>query len=136
MTSASWRMLQWMSENNKLMSILRADAGRIHSGSCELFELYFLHVFHTFGDVPLTDVLHPRQARQVSSSCGATESVSTLLTHHLQVVQGGADAMPVRLKNALVRILTRSLPKYSQLYVPHPPHLQNGPTVRMAVLQQ
>ena len=33
-------------------------------------------------------------------------------------MQGGADAIPVRLKNAILRILSRSLAKYRSYYLP------------------
>ena len=57
MTTASWRMLQWMSHYADLMRLLPPDSGKIYSSCCELFELYFLHVFHCFSDVTVTDLL-------------------------------------------------------------------------------
>lgn len=65
MTNSSWRMLQWMSDYADLMRMLRTDSGKIYSCCCELFELYFLHVFHTFSDVPLAEIAGALPARQV-----------------------------------------------------------------------
>ena len=31
----------------------------------ELFELYFLHTFHTFGDISIAELTSPQQQRQV-----------------------------------------------------------------------
>ena len=67
-TNASWRLLQWMSDYADLMRMLRADSGKVYSGCCELFELYFLHVYHTFSDVPLAELASGRQTRQVHFS--------------------------------------------------------------------
>ena len=64
MTTASWRMLQWMRHYAHLMRLLPADCGKIHSACCELFELYFLHVFHCFSGVSIPALLAD-QARQV-----------------------------------------------------------------------
>ena len=66
MTNASWRMLQWMRDYADLMRLLRTDSGKIYSSCCELFELYFLHVFHTFSDVTLVEIMCGQQSRQAS----------------------------------------------------------------------
>ena len=63
-TTASWRMLQWMSQYADLMRLLSSDSGKIYSACCELFELYFLHVFHCFSGISIADVLKG-QAGQV-----------------------------------------------------------------------
>ncbi len=57
MTTASWRMLQWMKHYADLMRLLPSDSGKIYSGCCELFELYFLHVFHCFSNVSIVELL-------------------------------------------------------------------------------
>lgn len=65
-TASSWRMLRWMSDYAGLMRMLAADAGKVHSGCCELFELYFLHVFHVFGGVAVGDLVGGKPLRQAS----------------------------------------------------------------------
>lgn len=37
------------------------------------------------------------------------------------LLQGGGDRIPVRLKNAILRILSRSLTKYRSYYLPQMP---------------
>ena len=67
MTTSSLRLAKWLTEYAHLMRVIRSDAGRIWSGMAELFELYFLHTFHTFGDIPITALMSPQQQRQVTS---------------------------------------------------------------------
>lgn len=43
----------------------RSQAGHVFSGMAELFELYLLHAFHTFADVPLAELAQGGQPRQV-----------------------------------------------------------------------
>ena len=47
-----------------LMRLLPSDAGKIYCGCCELFELYFLHVFHCFSNISIAELLKG-QTRQV-----------------------------------------------------------------------
>ena len=35
----------------------------------ELFELYFLHTFHTFGDISVLELTNPQLQRQVNLRC-------------------------------------------------------------------
>ena len=65
MTTSSLRLAKWLTEYAHLMRVIRSDAGRIWSGMAELFELYFLHTFHTFGDIPITALMSTQQQRQV-----------------------------------------------------------------------
>ncbi|KAK9823710.1 hypothetical protein WJX72_004829 [[Myrmecia] bisecta] len=95
MTNSSWRMLKLMSEYAELMRILRSEAGKVFSGLAELFELYLLHVFHVFSDVSVAELVNPQA-----------------------MAQGGGDAVPVRLRNVLLRIVTKGLTKYRDTYVP------------------
>lgn len=71
MTTSSLRLAKWLTEYAHLMRVIRSDAGRIWSGMAELFELYFLHTFHTFGDIPITALMSPQQQRQVAFSRSA-----------------------------------------------------------------
>ena len=57
--------MQWMCEYAGLMRLLPTDASRIYSCCCELFELYFLHTFCCFGEVPLADILKEGNVPQV-----------------------------------------------------------------------
>ncbi|KAK9843494.1 hypothetical protein WJX81_005881 [Elliptochloris bilobata] len=104
-TNASWRLARWLAEYAQLMRILRSDAGRVWSGAAELFELYFLHTYAMFADVGLMDVL------------GRGGGVGG----------GGGDAVPARLRNALARILARSLPRFRPLYLPRAGSPGTGP---------
>lgn len=56
-TAASWRMLQWMTHYADLMRLLPTSSGTIYSGCCELFELYFLHIFHHFSGISIAALL-------------------------------------------------------------------------------
>ena len=66
MTTSSLRLAKWLTEYAHLMRVIRSDAGRIWSGMAELFELYFLHIFHTFGDITITALMSTQQQRQVT----------------------------------------------------------------------
>ena len=66
MTNASWRLTNWMSEYAQLMRALRTESGRVFGGLCQLFELYLLHIFHTFSDVSLAELSSPNRQQQVS----------------------------------------------------------------------
>ncbi len=68
MTTSSLRLAKWLTEYAHLMRVIRSDAGRIWSGMAELFELYFLHTFHTFGDITIAALMSTQQQRQVSVS--------------------------------------------------------------------
>ena len=46
------------------MRVLRGDTGRIWSGMAELFELAFLHTFHTFAGASIADLTGAVQQRQ------------------------------------------------------------------------
>lgn len=74
-TAASWRTLQWMSHYADLMRLLPSDSGKIYSGCCELFELYFLHVFHCFSNVSIAELLSGH-SRQVPPSQRASSLLS------------------------------------------------------------
>lgn len=65
MTTSSLRLGKWLTEYAHLMRVIRSDAGRIWSGMAELFELYFLHTFHTFGDITIAALMSTQQQRQV-----------------------------------------------------------------------
>eukprot|EP00884_Botryococcus_braunii_P000884 jgi/Botrbrau1/10797/Bobra.0064s0003.1 len=106
MTNASWRLMKWSAEYAGLMRVLRSDCGTVYSGLCELFEMYFLHVYFVFSDVPIMELVAQKQVK----------------------AQGGADLVPSRLRTAIMRILTRSLPKYRKLYLP-PPRSQSNLSV-------
>lgn len=67
MTNASWKMMQWLSEYAGLMRLLPSDASRIYSGCCQLFELYFLHVFYCYSEVPLVELFRKDGYQQVFS---------------------------------------------------------------------
>lgn len=95
MTNASWRLINWLSEYAELMLMLRSEAGKVYCAMAQMFELYLLHVFYTFSSLNLADVILPQQQQQ-----------------------GGADVLPVRLRNVLLRILNRSLVKYRPSYIP------------------
>ena len=64
MTNSSWRMLRLTCEYADLMRGLRAEAGKVFSGLCEMFEMYLLHVFHNFSDVSLAELVSPHQQQQ------------------------------------------------------------------------
>ena len=64
MTNSSWRMLRLTCEYADLMRGLRAEAGKVFSGLCEMFEMYLLHVFHNFSDVSLAELVNPHQQQQ------------------------------------------------------------------------
>ena len=193
MTTSSLRLAKWLTEYAHLMRVIRSDAGRIWSGMAELFELCFLHTFHTFGDITIAALMSTQQQRQASdphclvtlaADCGGQGAVvSSLLAHlpqgslplstdrdrnvshtvaavfaqtlvfagasksdgpsrmevctmcyrgwwpvlrgmgvasrHLMDVvvwQGGMDIVPVRLRNAVLRIVARS--KHRAYYLP------------------
>ena len=65
MTTSSLRLAKWLTEYAHLMRVIRSDAGRIWSAMAELFELYFLHTFHTFGDITIAALMSTQQHRQV-----------------------------------------------------------------------
>ena len=73
MTTSSLRLGKWLTEYAHLMRVIRSDAGRIWSGMAELFELYFLHTFHTFGDITIAALMSTQQQRQV---------LHELMSHH------------------------------------------------------
>ncbi|KAK9809306.1 hypothetical protein WJX73_003160 [Symbiochloris irregularis] len=98
LTLSARRLLQWVADYGGLMRAQRSRAGHVFSGMAELFELYLLHAFHTFADVPLDELAQGK---------------------HLRL--GAADKIPVRLKNAILRILSRSLTKYRAYYLPAAP---------------
>ncbi|BDA40427.1 Syndetin [Coccomyxa sp. Obi] len=102
MTTSSLRLAKWLAEYAALMRLIGSEAGRVWSGMAELFELYFLHTFHTFGDITILELTSPQVQRQ-----------------------GGADIVPVRLKNAVLRILGRS--KYRQYYLQQTPGAAGTP---------
>lgn len=58
------------------------------------------------------------QSGEVKLSQVVAEACS--LREGLLLKQGGADAVPVRLRNAILRILNRSLPKLKAHYLPPP----------------
>ena len=64
MTNSSWRMLRLTCEYADLMRGLRAEAGKVFSGLCEMFEMYLLHVFHNFSDISLAELVSPHQQQQ------------------------------------------------------------------------
>ena len=66
MTTSSLRLAKWLSEYAHLMRVIRSDAGRIWSAMAELFELYFLHTFHAFGDITIAALMSTQQHRQVT----------------------------------------------------------------------
>ena len=74
MTTSSLRLAKWLTEYAHLMRVIRSDAGRIWSGMAELFELYFLHTFHTFGDITIAALMSTQQQRQVSAACSMVTS--------------------------------------------------------------
>lgn len=49
------------------MRAQRSRAGHVFSGMAELFELYLLHAFHTFADVPLDELAQGKHLRLVRS---------------------------------------------------------------------
>lgn len=69
MTNSSWRMLRLTCEYADLMHGLRAEAGKVFSGLCEMFEMYLLHVFHNFSDISLAELVSPHQQQQQVGIC-------------------------------------------------------------------
>lgn len=67
MTTSSLRLAKWLAEYAALMRLIGSEAGRVWSGMAELFELYFLHTFHTFGDITILELTSPQVQRQVST---------------------------------------------------------------------
>lgn len=67
MTTSSLRLAKWLAEYAALMRLIGSEAGRVWSGMAELFELYFLHIFHTFGDITILELTSPQVQRQVSA---------------------------------------------------------------------
>ena len=91
---------------------LRTVAPAIFAGLCELYELYLLHVFATFGDVSLWDLPH------VAGSGGTQQGGSA--------ADGGAGggaadpALTPRLRATLLRVAGESIGKYRALFVAQP----------------
>ena len=67
LTASAWRLLRWAADYGGLMRAQRSQAGHVFSGMAELFELYLLHAFHTFSDVPLSELAHGSHMRQVGA---------------------------------------------------------------------
>jgi hypothetical protein len=63
MTNASWRLIKWAREYAGLMRVLRSDCGTVYSGLCELFEMYFLHAYYVFSDVPIPEMVAQKQVK-------------------------------------------------------------------------
>ena len=78
MTNASWKLTNWLCEYAQLMRALRTEAGCVFGGLCQLFELYLLHIFHTFSDTSLAELSSPNRQQQVqfTDSCPQTHAVS------------------------------------------------------------
>ena len=73
MTNSSWRMLRLTCEYADLMRGLRAEAGKVFSGLCEMFEMYLLHVFHNFSDISLAELVSPHQQQQQVGICSCAD---------------------------------------------------------------
>ena len=133
-TASAWRMLRWACDYAALLRPMRAQAARVLTGVAELFELYLLHTFHTFAEVScLADCLSCLQspplvpgAQEVHSTivqCSILSSI-VLQVSIADLATGNAgrlgveDAVPVRLKNAIMRILSHSLPSFRTAYLP------------------
>ncbi len=65
MTNASWKLTNWLSEYAQLMRALRTESGCVFGGLCQLFELYLLHIYHTFSDISLAELSSPNRQQQV-----------------------------------------------------------------------
>lgn len=70
LTLSARRLLQWVADYGGLMRAQRSRAGHVFSGMAELFELYLLHAFHTFADVPLDELAQGKHLRLVGSPPG------------------------------------------------------------------
>lgn len=90
MTTSSLRLARWLTEYAHLMRVIRTDAGRIWSAMAELFELYFLHTFHTFGDIPIAALMSTQQHRQVTAPPWKGCSLRSLL---LRLGEGLIDVL-------------------------------------------
>ena len=90
MTTSSLRLAKWLTEYAHLMRVIRSDAGRIWSAMAELFELYFLHTFHTFGDITIAALMSTQQHRQVTDFPCKAHSLKLPLIH---IVRAG-DVSP------------------------------------------
>lgn len=97
---------------------LRAAAPSIFEGLTELFELYLLHVFVTFGDVSLAELQQAAIAAAHSEHCGAAGQLGGSGQHG---GSGGLQdaALTPRLRAALLRIAQDSIGKYRQMFGAH-----------------
>ncbi|KAI7841037.1 hypothetical protein COHA_005265 [Chlorella ohadii] len=117
-TASSLRMAKWMRDYAALMRPLRAAAPTIFEGLTELFELYLLHVFVTFGDVSLAELQQAAIAAAHSGHGGAAGQLGGSGQHG---GSGGLQdaALTPRLRAALLRIAQDSIGKYRQMFGAH-----------------
>ena len=97
---------------------LRAAAPSIFEGLAELFELYLLHVFVTFGDVSLAEL---QQAALTAAHAGHGGATAQLGGGGYGGSGGVQDAaLTPRLRAALLRVAQDSIGKYRQMFAAHP----------------
>lgn len=91
------------------MRAQRSQAGHVFSGTAELFELYLLHVFHTFADVPLAELAQGIHLRLVGQTAclraAAWPLVHTLALQGDVIVAKERDADSTRAHSTLLMTL-------------------------------